>query len=387
MPPPEPERPAAERVAQELQRRSGSPPDGVWRAPGRANLIGEHTDYNDGFALPFALDRSCWAAVRRRDDDELRLVSLGTGEQRLRLADARPGGVQGWAAYVLGQVWSLAEQGAPATGLDVVLASDVPVGAGLSSSAAVQCAVALALAELAGLAQDRTALARWVQRGENEVVGAPVGLLDQTASLLARPRAVLALDFRTLTHEHVPLDPEAAGLALVVLDTKVAHSHVTGSYAERRAACERAAGLLGHPALRDARAQDLDTHAALLGDTLPLARHVVTEDERVLSAVAALRAGDLPALGPLLSASHASLRDDFRVSCPELDSAVEAAESAGALGARMTGGGFGGSALALVPRDRVDAVARAAAEQARAHGFPVPDVFPVVPAAGAERVA
>jgi galactokinase len=376
----------ARRVLAAFRERTGGEPDGLWRAPGRANLIGEHTDYNEGFALPFALDRSVVVAVRRRPDDLVRLSSLGVGEVRLRLADVRPGGVTGWAAYVAGPAWALAEDGVAATGLDVVLGSDVPVGAGLSSSAAVQCAVALALDDLAGRGSDRTHLARVVQRSENVVVGAPVGLLDQMASLHARRGNALGVDFRTLAVRHLPLRPADAGLALLVLDTRVAHAHVTGSYAERRRACEAAARVLGVPALRDATPADVAAAAGRLGDLLPVARHVAGEDARVLAAAALLQRGDLVAVGPLLSASHASLRDDLAVSCPELDSVVGAAAGAGALGARMMGGGFGGSAVALVRADDVAAVTVAVLAAARERGFPEPQVITVHPDRGASRL-
>jgi len=385
--PPPPAASLSTQVLDTFRQRTGDDPEGLWRAPGRANLLGEHTDYNEGYALPFAIDRGVVAAVRRRRDDVLHLTSIGVGDATLRLSDVGAGRPTGWAAYVAGPVWALVADGMAPTGLDIVVGSDVPVGAGLSSSAAVQCAVALALDELSGRDSDRTWLARLVQRSENTVVGAPVGLLDQMASLLAVAGSALVVDFRGLTARAVPLPLDGAGLQLLVLDTRVAHSHVSGSYAQRREGCEQAAALLGVRALRDVSSADVEAAAGLLGPLLPLARHVASDDERVLAAVQALARSDVAALGPLLSTAHASLRDDFGVSCPELDVAVAAAETAGALGARMIGGGFGGSALALVPAGSAARVAEAAGAAARQRGFPVPDVYAVRPEQGAARIA
>ena len=367
----------------------GREPDGVWTAPGRVNLIGEHTDYNDGFVLPVAVDRGCRATVGRRDDGVLRCwsVQLGPGAQS-PVAELAAGVVQGWSAYVLGIAWALREAGVPVPGADVVVDSDVPAGAGLSSSAALECAVGLALCELAGVQVDPTVLALAGQRAENEVVGAPVGIMDQMASVHGRPGAAVLLDCRTLEVRTVPLPLAELGLALVVLDTRVTHAHASGGYASRRRSCEQAAAVLGVPALRDATLEQVQAAADELGDErLRRARHVVSENARVLAAVRALETGDADALGPLMAASHASLRDDFEVSVVELDTAVEAALEAGAVGARMTGGGFGGSAVALVPLDLVPAVAERARAAALAADLRRPEVYVVTPSDGARRLS
>ncbi len=363
----------------------------MWAAPGRVNLIGEHTDYNDGFVLPVALDRTTLAAVRRRPDGTVRAWTTRPGAARrpvtVSLRDARPGGVPGWAAYPVGVLWALREPGADVPGVDLCVDSDVPVGAGLSSSAALECAVALGVAELLGLGWDRPTLARLARRAENDFVGAPTGIMDQMAALCAVAGSAVFLDCRTLATEPVPLGLAAQGLALVVVDTRAPHALVSGAYADRRAACQRAAAVLGVPALRDATPAEVAAARDRLGAVdHRRARHVTTENERVQAAVALLRAGQAAGLGPLLDASHASLRDDFEVSCPELDLAVAAARDAGALGARMTGGGFGGSAVALVPAGAVEGTAAAVAAAFAGAGFADPEVFAVVPAAGARRV-
>lgn len=373
---------------------AGRAPDGVWSAPGRANLIGEHTDYNDGFVLPFAIDRRTTAAVGRRTDGTVRVASaFARGDVVEVPIDVLAGDasfaatVPGWARYPLGVVWALGRDIAlPADGLDLVLDSDVPVGAGLSSSAAIECAVAVALDELWDLGLDRARLVRTGQRAENEVVGAPTGILDQSASLLARADSAVFLDCRTEQSELIPLALAAEGLSILVVDTRVSHHHGTGGYRERREACERGAAAMGVPALRDLGVDDLPRARELLDDaTFRRVRHVVTEDARVLATVGALRAEGPRAIGALLDASHASMRDDFEISVPELDTAVEAAREAGALGARMTGGGFGGSAIALVETPVLDDVEDAVREAFATRGFAAPDLFAVRPSDGARR--
>lgn len=375
---------------------AGRAPDGVWSAPGRANLIGEHTDYNDGFVLPFAIDRRTTAAVGRRTDGLVRVASAFAPAEVVEVPiDSLAGDasfaatVPGWARYPLGVVWALGRDIAlPADGLDLVLDSDVPVGAGLSSSAAIECAVAVALDELWDLGLDRTRLVRIGQRAENEVVGAPTGILDQSASLLARADSAVFLDCRTEQSELIPLALAAEGLSILVVDTRVSHHHGTGGYRERREACERGAAAMGVPALRDLGVDDLPRARELLDDvTFRRVRHVVTEDARVLATVGALRAEGPRAIGALLDASHASMRDDFEISVPELDTAVEAAREAGALGARMTGGGFGGSAIALVETPVLDDVEDAVREAFATRGFAAPDLFAVRPSDGARRDA
>jgi galactokinase len=376
------------RVVTAFREQTGRDPDGVWAAPGRVNLIGEHTDYNDGFVLPLAIDRLVLAAAGRREGGRLRLWSLQSGPPAdLELAGIGPGRVGGWAAYPAGVAWALARAGVEVAGADLVVDGDVPAGAGLSSSAALECATATALADLAGAGLDRTALAGVARRAENEVVGVPSGVMDQMVSMLGRAGHALFLDTRSLAAEQVPLPLAAAGLCLLVLDTRAGHRLVDGAYADRRAACEAAAAALGVPALRDATLAQVEAAAATLGvEGAARARHVVTENARVLEAVALLRAGDLDRLGPLLAASHASLRDDYEVSSPELDTAVEAAMAAGAAGARMTGAGFGGSAIALVRAELAGRIGDRVREAFAAAGFGPPEVAPVAAADGARRL-
>jgi galactokinase len=376
-------------LADAFAERTGRPPEGVWAAPGRVNLIGEHTDYNDGFVLPAAIDRLVLVAAGRREGGRLRLWSLQTEPPAdLELAEVGPGRVEGWAAYPAGVAWALGQAGVEVGGADLVVDGNVPAGSGLSSSAALECATATALADLHGADLDRPTLAALARRAENEVVGVPSGVMDQMVSMLGRADHALFLDTRSLATEQVPLPLEAADLRLVVIDTRAGHRLVDGAYADRRAACEAAAAVLGVPALRDATPGQVEAAAAALGDPgLRRARHVVTENARVLAAVELLRAGELDRLGPLLAASHASLHDDYEVSSPELDTAAEAAVAAGAVGARMTGAGFGGSAIALVPRDLTGQVDERVHAAFAAAGFGPPEVSQVVPSDGARRLA
>ena len=365
----------------------GSPPEparSAWRAPGRLNLIGEHTDYNDGYVLPLALPYATTAAVTARTDGVLAVHSAQRGDAELRVADLAPDRVDGWAAYVAGVVWAFGEAGHDvAGGFDVSVDGDVPEGAGLSSSAALECSVAAALADLLDLGADRTTLARLAQRAENGFVGMPSGVMDQMASMLCTDAHLLFLDCRTLATEQVPFDVAAAGLAVLGVDSRSPHQLTDGAYADRRRSCEQAARILGVPALRDATEADLDR---LDGELLRRARHVVTENARVLATVAALHAGRVADIGPLLSASHASMRDDFEITVPRVDLIATTAEAAGALGARMTGGGFGGCVLALAPVDRVGAVRAAITDAYDRAGFGEPGFFPAVPSPGARRI-
>ncbi|MBU4336984.1 MAG: galactokinase [Actinobacteria bacterium] len=369
----------------------GETPDGVWAAPGRVNLIGEHVDYNAGLCLPTALPHRTYAAVRARTDGQVRLVSAHLPDQPWTgtVADLAPDRAQGWTAYAGGPAWVLADEGVPVTGFDAAIDSCVPFGAGLSSSAAIEGAVAVALAELAGLTLDealRARLARICVRAENEVAHAPTGGLDQAASLRAHADHGLLIDFVDESVRHVPLDLAAHDLQLLVIDTRAPHTLNDGQYAARRSDCDRAAALLGVRTLR--QVGDLTDALSRLDDPVLVARvrHVVTEIERVRQVVALLAADRVRAIGPVLDASHASLRDDYQVTCAELDVSVEAARSAGALGARMTGGGFGGSAIALVPRGRVEAVAVAVQHAFTDRGWRSPVFLPAPAAAGAARV-
>ncbi|MFI8534114.1 galactokinase [Streptomyces aquilus] len=369
----------------------GTEPEGVWSAPGRVNLIGEHTDYNDGFVMPFALPHTAVAAVSRRADGVLRLHSadIEDGVAELRLDDLAPESDRDWTAYPAGVVWALREAGHAVTGADIHLSSTVPSGAGLSSSAALEVVVALALNDLFELGLQRWQLARLCQRAENVYVGAPTGIMDQTASACCEEGHALFLDTRDLSQKQIPFDLAAEGMRLLVVDTRVKHSHSEGEYGKRRAGCERGAALLGVDALRDIPYADLDAALARLGDdeeAVRLVRHVVTEDERVEQVVDLLRSGETRAIGPVLVAGHASLRDDFRISCPELDLVVDTAMSAGALGSRMTGGGFGGSAIVLADVADVDTITKAVEEAFAAAGFTAPRVFEAVPSPGARRL-
>ncbi|MHA7177608.1 galactokinase [Arthrobacter sp. Sr24] len=377
-------------VAAAFTEAFGSTPDGVWAAPGRVNLIGEHTDYNEGFVLPFAIDRAAAVAIKLRDDNVAQLRS-SYGEAptvTVNLDTLSPETMQGWTAYPLGVVWVMRQMGITIGGFDLFLHSTVPSGAGLSSSAAIECAVATAFNELesAGLSLNELVLVG--QRAENEVVGAPTGILDQSASLLSTDGHAVFLDCRTQESNLVPLDLAAAGLLILVVDTKVTHAHATGGYSARRASCELGAQVLGVSALRDVSAADLPEAAGLLDEeTFRRVRHIVTENQRVLDTIEVLDGSGPGAIGELLTASHVSMRDDFEISCPELDLAVDTALAHGALGARMTGGGFGGSAIALIPAAEEatvrDAVVHAFAEAS----FTAPDIFAVSPAPGARKIS
>ncbi|NYI03968.1 galactokinase [Allostreptomyces psammosilenae] len=369
--------------------------DGVWAAPGRVNVIGEHTDYNDGFVLPIALPHTARVAAARRTDGLFRFASTQTSVGSdadiavVSVDELAPGAVHGWAAYPAGVAWVLLADGHRLTGADVLIDSDVPTGAGLSSSAALECGTGLALNDLFDAGLTDAELARVAQRAENDFVGVPCGILDQTASMRCTAGHALFYDTRAGLAEQVPFDLAAEGLRLLVIDTRVQHALGDGAYASRRAACEAAAEELGVPALRDIGLAELDGALERLQDDerRRRTRHVVTENARVLEFVERLRAGALRDAGDLMVASHASCRDDYEISCAELDLAVEASLAAGALGARMTGGGFGGSAIALVEADAAEAVADAVRAAFAEAGHAAPRVFTAVPSAGATRIA
>ena len=376
----------ADVVTAAFAERLGHPPAGVWAAPGRVNLIGEHTDYNDGFVMPFALAQRVTVAAAPRDDGRWTATSLNQeGTEDFGRDDLTPGR-PGWSAYVAGVVWALEQAGHHVVGADLVLTSDVPVGAGLSSSAALECAVLTALVDLSGIELAPLERAKLARRAENDFVGAPAGLMDQAASVLSTAGHALFFDCRSHADEPVALDLPAAGLELLVLDTRTPHALVDSEYATRRASCEEASRLLGVAALRDV--DDLGSALARLPDevTRRRVRHVVTENGRVLAAADLLRRGQVADLGPLLDASHASMRDDFEITVPTVDLAVETARAEGALGARMTGGGFGGCIIGLVPAGASDRVAVAITERFAAAGFDAPAHFVGVPSAGASRV-
>ncbi|MFF7495539.1 galactokinase [Streptomyces rubiginosohelvolus] len=372
----------------------GSEPDGIWAAPGRVNLIGEYTDFNDGFVMPLALPHTAVAAVSRRDDGVLRLYSTDVpgGVVSLRTDELTPHSGHGWAAYPAGVLWALREAGHPVTGADIALTSTVPTGAGLSSSAALEVVTALALNDLFALGLSAAELAVIGRRAENDFVGVPCGIMDQMASACCTEGHALHLDTRDLSLRQVPFDLASQGLTLLVVDTRVKHALGDGAYAERRAGCEEGARLLGIPMLRDLPYENLASALSALADAgadesvIRYVRHVVGDNRRVEQVIALLDAGDVRAAGPVLNEGHLSLRDDLRVSCPELDLVVEAANAAGALGARMTGGGFGGSAVVLVEESAAGTVAKAVSEAFAAAGHAPPGIFDAVPSAGARRL-
>jgi galactokinase len=366
----------------------------AWRAPGRVNLIGEHTDYNGGFVLPLAIEQGCTAKVTRRPDGLARFTSAQRAHRiEAVVAELAPGQVAGWASYPAGSVWAVHAAGRDVTGLAVHIDSNVPPGAGLSSSAAVVCSVTAAVAEEFGGPLDPDDLVTLARRAENDFVGAPTGGMDQLASVKCTAGHVLLCDMRSLATEQVPFDLESAGLRLLVTDTRAAHQHSDGEYGARRAACEEAARVLGVPSLRDVSADLLQERrdallAAADGDDVLLrrARHVVTENARVLETAALLRAGDVAGVGPLLLDSHASMLADFEITVAEVDAAVKAAITGGAIGARMTGGGFGGCVISLVPEGQVEEVRRSIGAAFAEVGFAEPAFFTATPAAGAHPV-
>jgi galactokinase len=386
------ERDQIDRALAGFAQRFGTEPEGVWAAPGRVNVIGEHTDYNGGFVLPVAMEHATRAAVARRDDGRVAFASLqGDGKVvDLGIDELAPGNPGGWAGYPAGVVLGLRDR-LPG-GVSILVDTDVPVGAGLSSSAALTCSVALALSDLAAPALRRPDLVELARNAENDFVGAPTGILDQSASVLCTAGHALFLDTRDRTSEQVPLDLAAAGLALLVVDSGVTHDHAEGGYGDRRRECEEAAARLGVGLLReidDVAALDMLADGTTEGEVLlRRARHIVTENARVLEVVARLRGdADPRAIGPILTAGHASLRDDFEISVPMLDAIVEAALEAGAHGARMVGGGFGGSAIALVDDASLARVVEVITARFDQEAAGTPRTFVTVPSDGARRLA
>lgn len=374
----------------------GAAPDGAWWAPGRVNIVGEHTDYNGGYVLPIALPTGTVALARRRDDDLVTVASEGRRVE-VRLDDVAREADLGWAAYAAGVGWAARRDGLTVPGIDIAFAADVPRGAGLSSSASLSCSTASAWNDLAGWALDGPAIARLGRIAENEIAGAPTGTMDQMASVLCTAGHALRLD--TLTNEtvQVPFDLASAGLVLLVVDSHAPHELVDGAYGERRRACEEAADLLGiergHLAAeidgRDLEAVD-ERLAGLPDGPRRRARHVITDSARVLAVHALLSDGvtreSAPAVGELLTASHVSMRDDFEITVPAVDTLAESLLSAGAYGARMTGGGFGGCVIALIDADRVDEAVDVATQRALRGGFARPEAFVALASDGAARL-
>ncbi|GAA4364507.1 galactokinase [Nocardioides caricicola] len=379
----------ADEVRTAFAEAYGAEPTLVARAPGRVNLIGEHTDYNRGLVLPLALPHATYAAVAPRTDGQVRIASAEQESAWSGSVDALgPGEVSGWATYVAGVLWAMREDGFDVPGMDVLVHGTVPTGAGLSSSAALECSVAVAVCGLTGVELDDDVRRRLVDacvRAETEVAGAPTGGMDQTISLLAADGAALLIDFDDHSTRAVALPLEQASLALLVTDTRVSHALVDGGYAARRADCEQAAAELGLRSLRQASLEDV---SSITDERIrSRATHVVTENQRVAAAGDALAEHDWAAVGTLMRESHVSMRDDFEISCDELDVAVTTAVEAGAIGARMTGGGFGGSSIALVPVDRLDAVVQAIDLAFAGAGFRAPQHLRAEPGPAAALVS
>ena len=351
-------------------------------APGRVNLIGEHIDYSEGFVLPFAIADRTYAAIARNNDGLVRIASQQRKNRifTIDISDVKPGSAGEWEKYVLGVIWSLDIS----TGVDIVVDGHVPSGAGLSSSAALECSVAVGLNALFSLGKSLEDLARATQKAENDYVGMPCGIMDQSVSLMGREGSALLLDCRDLSTESVPFDVASQGLELLIIDTQAHHALVDGGYAERRASCESVAATFSIPSMRNLTMEVLDSRKSEITEVEYIrARHAVTEIARVKDAVAALKASDFTTLGRLINESHISLRDDYTVSCPELDAAVDAALAAGALGSRMVGGGFGGSAIALIKAEQIDSVKEEIKKSYTAKGFKAPRFFTSLPSAGA----
>ena len=369
-------------IARGFEELYGRKPEVISEAPGRVNLIGEHIDYSEGFVLPFAIADRTYAAIAARNDGLVRIASHQRKEKifSIDISDVKPGSKGDWEKYVLGVLWSLGIT----SGVDIFVDGNVPGGAGLSSSAALECSVAVALNALFSLGKSKEDLARATQRAENEYVGVPCGIMDQSVSLMAQAGAALLLDCRDLTTEIVPFSVADAGLELLIIDTQAHHALTDGGYAERRAACESVARKLDIPSMRHLTLDALEAQREKITATEFIrARHAVTEIARVLEAVAALRASDFVTLGKLINASHISLRDDYAVSCPELDVAVDAAIAAGAIGSRMVGGGFGGSAIALIKASDIQKTKDAVLAAFEGKGFRKPRFFTSLPSAGA----
>jgi galactokinase len=364
----------------------GAEPDLVAAAPGRVNLIGEHIDYSDGFVLPFAIKDRTLVAARKRHDSTVRIASAQRRNKivTVDISTVKPGLKGEWERYALGVLWALGVK----EGVDLLIDGHVPLGAGLSSSAALECSVATAMNHLFDLGYNLEELARLTQKAENQYVGVPCGIMDQSVSLMATQGSALLLDCRDLTTKNIPFDVASSGLELLIIDTQAHHALTDGGYAERRASCESAVAKLGITSLRELSMEQLENSRGLLTETeFVRARHAVTEMKRVLECVDALSNSDFEKVGQLINQSHASLRDDYTVSCPELDTAVEAALAAGALGSRMVGGGFGGSAIALIQASKTTETIKAVEKAFASKGFKAPRFFTSLPSQGAELLS
>ena len=364
----------------------GAEPDLVAAAPGRVNLIGEHIDYSDGFVLPFAIKDRTLVAARKRGDSIVRIASAQRRNKivTVDISTVKPGLKGEWERYALGVLWALGVK----EGVDLLIDGHVPLGAGLSSSAALECSVATAMNHLFDLGFNLEELARLTQKAENQYVGVPCGIMDQSVSLMATQGSALLLDCRDLTTKNIPFDVASSGLELLIIDTQAHHALTDGGYAERRASCESVVAKLGISSLRELSMEQLENSRGLLTETeFVRARHAVTEMKRVLECVEALSNSDFAKVGRLINQSHASLRDDYTVSCPELDTAVEAALAAGALGSRMVGGGFGGSAIALIQASKTTETIKTVEKAFSSKGFKAPRFFTSLPSQGAELLS
>ena len=364
----------------------GYPPEVVASAPGRVNLIGEHIDYSEGFVLPFAIDAVTKCAIAKRDDGKIRIISAQKKneiiESNLEAIAAKQGST--WSRYIYGVIWAMEIE----TGLDIYIDGKVPLGAGLSSSAALECSLATALNHLFHLEKTLPELARLTQRAENDYVGVPCGIMDQSISLMARAGYGLLLDCQDLSTRHIKIDFASSSLRLLIIDTQAHHALTDGGYAKRRESCEEVAKIFSIPSLRQLSMESLLAHKAKLSELqFKRAHHGVSEMLRVLDAVKALEAEDFEALGQLLNQSHNSLRDDYEVSCPELDLAVDTALSSGALGARMVGGGFGGSAIALIKESDAGTISSIIERAFAKNGFKAPRFFDSLPSDGAKVIS
>ena len=364
----------------------GEEPDLVAAAPGRVNLIGEHIDYSDGFVLPFAIKDRTLVAARKRNDSTVRIASAQRRNKivSVDINNVKPGLKGEWERYALGVLWALGVK----EGVDLLIDGHVPLGAGLSSSAALECSVATAMNHLFDMGYNLEELARLTQKAENQYVGVPCGIMDQSVSLMATQGFALLLDCRDLSTKNIPFDVASSGLELLIIDTQAHHALTDGGYAERRASCESVVAKLGITSLRELTMEQLEKSRGLLTETeFVRARHAVTEMQRVLDCVKALSDSNFELVGKLLNQSHASLRDDYTVSCSELDNAVEASLTAGALGSRMVGGGFGGSAIALIQASKTTETIKAIEKAFSSKRFKAPRFFTSLPSQGAELLS
>ena len=364
----------------------GEEPDLVAAAPGRVNLIGEHIDYSEGFVLPFAIKDRTLVAARKRDDSTVRIASAQRRNKivSVDINNVRPGLKGEWERYALGVLWSMGVK----SGVDLMIDGHVPLGAGLSSSAALECSVATAMNHLFDMGFNLEELARLTQKAENQYVGVPCGIMDQSVSLMATNGFALLLDCRNLSTRNIPFDVASHGLALLIIDTQAHHALTDGGYAERRASCESVATKLSVKSMRELTMAQLDSSRDQLTATEYIrARHAVSEMKRVLDCVDALSKGDFMKVGQLINESHVSLRDDYTVSCLELDTAVDASLTAGALGSRMVGGGFGGSAIALIEASKTTETIRAVEKAFADKKFKAPRFFTSLPSQGAELIS